>query len=111
MPRRKKPFSVRKRSHSAPASLRRPTGSRSAKRKQWSEEMYAFSQWLHEECVEDCVLDSTGKERLCPLCLLKYYDQHFFKRFSKNIITAWCCTALCTWGYSIYSAVAAIESI
>ena len=24
---------------------------------------------LHEECMEDCVLDSTGKERLCPLCV------------------------------------------
>ena len=41
MPRRKKSFSVRKRSHSVLASLRRPTGSRSAKRKQWSEENMA----------------------------------------------------------------------
>ena len=24
---------------------------------------------LHEECMEDCVLDSTGKERLRPLCV------------------------------------------
>ena len=29
----------------------------------------ACGRWLHEECVEECVLDSTGKERLCPLCL------------------------------------------
>ena len=35
--------------------------------KEWV--MCACSRWLHEECVEDCVLDSTGKERLCPLCL------------------------------------------
>ena len=41
MPPRKKSFSVHKRSHSAPASLLRPTGSRSAKRKQWSEENMA----------------------------------------------------------------------
>ena len=31
--------------------------------------MCACTRWLHEECAEDCVLDSTGKERLCPLCL------------------------------------------
>ena len=37
----KKSFLVRKRSHSAPASVLRPTGSRSAKRKQWSEENMA----------------------------------------------------------------------
>ena len=29
----------------------------------------ACGRWLHEECVEDCVLDNSGKERLCPLCL------------------------------------------
>ena len=29
----------------------------------------ACGRWLHEECMEDCVLDSTGKERLCPLCV------------------------------------------
>ena len=38
---RKKSFSVNKRSHSALASLRHPTGSRSAKRKQWSKENIA----------------------------------------------------------------------
>ena len=31
--------------------------------------MCACSRWLHEECADDCVLDNTGKERLCPLCL------------------------------------------
>ena len=31
--------------------------------------MCACSHWLHEECADDCVLDNTGKERLCPLCL------------------------------------------
>ena len=35
--------------------------------KEWV--MCACSRWLHEECAEDCVLDSTGKERLCPLCV------------------------------------------
>ena len=30
--------------------------------------MCACSRWLHEECADDCVLDNTGKERLCPLC-------------------------------------------
>ena len=29
----------------------------------------ACGRWLHEECMEDCVLDSLGKERLCPLCV------------------------------------------
>ena len=37
----KKSFSVRKRSHSVPTNLRRPTGSRSSKRKQWSEDNMA----------------------------------------------------------------------
>ena len=26
-------------------------------------------RWLHEDCAEDCILDSAGEERLCPLCL------------------------------------------
>ena len=26
-------------------------------------------RWLHEECMEESCLDSTGKERLCPLCI------------------------------------------
>ena len=30
----------------------------------------ACGQWLHEDCAEDCVLDSNGMERLCPLCLV-----------------------------------------
>ena len=34
--------------------------------------MCACSRWLHEECAESCVLDSTGKERLCQLCLDLY---------------------------------------
>ena len=34
--------------------------------------MCACSRWLHEECAEDCILDSTGKERLCQLCLDLY---------------------------------------
>ena len=25
-------------------------------------------RWLHEECVEDCVVDASGNERYCPLC-------------------------------------------
>ena len=32
--------------------------------------MCACSRWLHEECADDCVLDNTGKERLCPLWFL-----------------------------------------
>ena len=25
-------------------------------------------RWLHEDCAEDCILDSNGKERFCPMC-------------------------------------------
>ena len=49
MPRRKTSFSMRKRWHSAPASMRRPTGSMSAKRKQWSEENMAAALKSVEE--------------------------------------------------------------
>ena len=30
---------------------------------------YACSWWLQEQCAEDHVLDSTGKDSSCPLCL------------------------------------------
>ena len=46
---------------STPTSVKERTG------KDWV--MCACSRWLHEECADDCVLDNTGKERLCPLCL------------------------------------------
>lgn len=26
-------------------------------------------RWLHDECIEECVIDSKGKERICPVCL------------------------------------------
>jgi len=26
------------------------------------------THWLHEDCVLDCITDSSGKERLCPYC-------------------------------------------
>ena len=29
----------------------------------------ACGRWLHEDCAEDCILDSNGKERFCPMCL------------------------------------------
>jgi hypothetical protein len=29
----------------------------------------ACSRWLHEDCAEDCVMDSNGMERLCPFRL------------------------------------------
>ena len=82
--------------------------------KEWV--MYGCSRWLHEKCVEDCVLDSTGKVRLCPLCLdisaiiIIFMINFLSTFFPKNIINLLCCSALCTWGYSILSAVAAIES-
>jgi len=25
-------------------------------------------RWLHEDCIVDCITDSSGKERLCPYC-------------------------------------------
>ena len=25
--------------------------------------------WLHEQCVDDCIIDINGKERLCFICL------------------------------------------
>lgn len=25
-------------------------------------------RWLHEDCVLDCIVDSSGKEKLCPYC-------------------------------------------
>ena len=28
----------------------------------------ACGLWLHEDCIIDCVTDSSGKERLCPFC-------------------------------------------
>ena len=28
----------------------------------------ACERWLHEDCIIDCVTDSSGKERLCPFC-------------------------------------------
>ncbi|CAI8016135.1 hypothetical protein GBAR_LOCUS9922, partial [Geodia barretti] len=35
--------------------------------KEWIE--CACGRWLHEECGEDCILDSNGRERFCPICL------------------------------------------
>ena len=29
----------------------------------------ACGRWLHEDCVENIVYDTNGKEKLCPLCL------------------------------------------
>ena len=29
----------------------------------------ACGRWLHEECAEDCIVGSDGKERFCPICL------------------------------------------
>ena len=29
----------------------------------------ACTRWLHEDCVEEVVVDASGLERLCPLCL------------------------------------------
>lgn len=29
-------------------------------------------RWLHEDCVEDVVTDSTGEERFCFFCIDKY---------------------------------------
>ena len=26
------------------------------------------TRWLHEDCIVDCIVDSSGKERLCPYC-------------------------------------------
>lgn len=26
-------------------------------------------RWVHEQCIEDVVLDSSGKEKFCPFCL------------------------------------------
>ena len=34
--------------------------------KEWV--MCACSCWLHEDCAEDCIVDSNGKERFCPFC-------------------------------------------
>ena len=29
----------------------------------------ACGRWVHEDCVENIVYDTNGKEKLCPLCL------------------------------------------
>ncbi len=29
----------------------------------------ACNRWLHEDCVMNVVIDPSGQERLCPLCL------------------------------------------
>ena len=29
----------------------------------------ACGRWLHEDCVDDCIRDDEGKERICPFCL------------------------------------------
>ena len=29
----------------------------------------ACGRWLHEDCVEDCIKDDEGKERICLFCL------------------------------------------
>ncbi len=29
----------------------------------------ACGRWLHEECVDDCMKDEEGKDRICPYCL------------------------------------------
>ena len=26
-------------------------------------------RWLHEDCAENCMVDSDGKERYCPFCV------------------------------------------
>ena len=27
------------------------------------------TRWLHEDCILDCVIDESGKEKLCPHCV------------------------------------------
>lgn len=27
------------------------------------------TRWLHEDCIIDCVIDTSGKEKLCPHCI------------------------------------------
>ena len=29
-------------------------------------------RWLHEDCADDCIIDSDGNERLCLICLNRY---------------------------------------
>ena len=29
----------------------------------------ACTRWIHEDCVENCTVDSEGRDRICPLCL------------------------------------------
>ena len=29
----------------------------------------ACGRWLHEECVDDCIRDDEGKDRIFPHCL------------------------------------------
>ncbi len=26
-------------------------------------------RWIHDDCIEECIVDSNGKERMCPICL------------------------------------------
>ena len=26
--------------------------------------------WVHEDCIDDVVVESCGKERLCPVCVI-----------------------------------------
>ena len=27
-------------------------------------------RWVHEDCIDDIVVESCGKERLCPVCVI-----------------------------------------
>ena len=29
----------------------------------------ACGRWIHEDCIEECVVGCIGKERICPICL------------------------------------------
>ncbi len=45
----------------------------------------ACGRWLHEECVDDCMKDEEGKDRICPYCLDDVYQKCMYDNYKDYI--------------------------
>ena len=51
----------------------------------------ACGRWLHEECADDCIIDSDGNERLCFMSESPVNFCHFFSlNIEVGLICSYC---------------------